>query len=135
MLRDAKLCHARGLIIGHTTPEVLDYESAIIVAAGIEAESRYLRELNIEVDQPQLETAAGGDLGVVMSLLGAGHSTEVRSHAARYLRAPGIWNVVKKLLSAIMFNNGILSKASATNVLEAGCIEFDVAQYVLLKGD
>jgi hypothetical protein len=135
VLRDAKLCHARGLIIGHTTSDVLDYESAIIFAAGIEAESRYLRESNIEVDQPQLEAAAGGDLDVVMSLLGAGHWTEVRARADRYLRAPGIWDVVKKLASAIMFNNGILSNASATNVLETGCIEFDVAPYVLLKGD
>jgi hypothetical protein len=133
IMREAAFCVARSNAIGDVTQDQLNYETAIIAAAGQAAERIYLRKQGLPVDEQRLAQGAFGDLQLVNELLGPKHWFDVCEAASKYLQEPKTWPIVDKLAKAILQKSGILTKDQATVILESVGASLDIPTVRVLR--
>ena len=133
IMRDAVRVSARSIDMGVVTLDELNYEEAIIAAAGQEAERIYLKANNLHVDETALSQGAHGDLCHVRELLGSSHWFEVCAAASQYLKEPRTWQIVEHLAQLILRKSGALTADQATEALERIGIELDIPPLRILR--
>ncbi|MET3465113.1 hypothetical protein [Variovorax atrisoli] len=108
-------------------------ERAVISAAGVAAERRYLEFHGMHVDEQQLSLGARGDLEGVVALLGPGHWDRAEAAATKLMDEPAIWSAVASLASAIRLKQGKLSGDQVTHVIENALNPSDVELVRVLR--
>lgn len=131
--RDGLRCAIRAKDYPGLKTDDCDYETAIIAAAGSQAERLYQVKNGFAVDENALFLGAHGDIQLVQSLLGSGRWYEVCAAASYYLGQPDIWKVVERLARAILQAQKPLPADRVTDILEIACNEFCVISVQLLK--
>lgn len=131
--RDPHQCLARQADCGKLSEADYDLETAIIAAAGSEAERVYIVKAGIPVDESAIQLGAQGDVKLAEELCGEGVWPDLCARAAHYLQRPLVWILVERVASAILGNKGVLKADSVTEVLERTSAEFDVPSFEILR--